>query len=334
MKSRNLCKKKRAQSRSISGRRSSLDWEQDFTQIGGLNRKIGIVAAVRRGIRMVEPMGKLGAGLRFLKKLYGRLEAHNISGLSAQLSYFFFLSLFPLLMAVFSLLPFLPVSEEDILYFLEDFAPEETIAVLESAVERILADHNGKILSISILITLWSASNGMNAIIRAMNLAYEVKENRPFFITRGISVLLTAAMIFVILVALALPVFGKQLGIYLFSKFGLTGDFLSAWHSFRWGVSSIVLFIVFTFLYYFTPNKRISCVSAIPGALVSTAGWMVSSLAFSYYVDRFAHYSYTYGSLGGIIVLLLWLYITAYILIIGGEVNAMISEKDREDGRC
>jgi len=200
-------------------------------------------------------MGKLGAGLRFLKKLYGRLEAHNISGLSAQLSYFFFLSLFPLLMAVFSLLPFLPVSEEDILYFLEDFAPEETMTVLESAVERILADHNGKILSISILITLWSASNGMNAIIRAMNLAYEVKENRPFFITRGISVLLTAAMIFVILVALALPVFGKQLGIYLFSKFGLTGDFLSAWHSFRWGVSSIVLFIVFTFLYYYAEQK-------------------------------------------------------------------------------
>lgn len=272
-------------------------------------------------------MLKIQPYVSFIKELYHRLNIHNATGLSAQLSYFFLLSFFPLLITIFSLLPFLPIKEEDILLFLQDFAPEKTMAIIQYSLQEVLANQNGKLLSVGIIITLWSAAHGMNGIIRAMNEAYEVQENRPFWIVRGISIVLTVAMIFVILLALFLPVFGKHIGIYLFSKFGFANDFLAIWDSLRWGVSSLILFTVFSFLYFFTPSKKIQCVEAIPGAFLSTIGWIGSSLIFSYYVDHFSNYANTYGSLGGIIILLIWLYLSGYILIIGGEVNALISKK-------
>ncbi|WP_062352983.1 YihY/virulence factor BrkB family protein [Bacillus kwashiorkori] len=264
----------------------------------------------------------------FLKTLYFRVINHDIFGLAAQLSYFFLLSLFPLLITLFSIIPYLPVTEEDIIYFIQDFAPGNAIQFIQTNVTDIMSRQNGTILSLGIIGTLWSASNGMNAIVRAMNRAYNVKENRPFLIVRGLSVILTIAMIFIFLIALLLPVFGKHIGIYLFSKFGFTEQFLQIWNTLRWGVSSIILFIVFSFLYLFTPNKKIKCISAFRGAIFSTIGWMAVSIGFSFYVNHFANYTSTYGGLGAIIVLMIWFYLSGVILIMGGEINAILGEDD------
>ncbi|WAA12781.1 YihY/virulence factor BrkB family protein [Fervidibacillus halotolerans] len=255
--------------------------------------------------------------------LYKRLVKHDVFGLSTQLAYFFLLSLFPLLITIFSLLPFLPIREEDILFFIEDFAPGETVAFIQNNLSEVLGNHSGKLLSFGIVATIWSASLGMNAIIRAVNRAYEVKENRRFFIVRGMSALLTIAMIGVFLLALLLPVFGKQIGLYLFSKFGLTAGFLKVWNTLRWGLSSIILLLVFSALYLLTPNKKMKDLTFFPGALFSTVGWMAVSSGFSYYVGNFANYSMTYGSLGVIIVLMIWFNLSGIIIILGGEINAI-----------
>ncbi len=263
--------------------------------------------------------------LDLILQLWKRVSRDDIFGLAAQMAYYFLLSLFPLLLFLVSLLPYLPITEADLLAVVRDFAPAGTVELIESNIQE-LTTKNIEILSFGIIATMWSASNGINAIVRAFNKAYDVKESRPYLIARGMSILFTFAMLFVIIIALLLPVFGKLIGIHLFSKLGLSDDFLATWNTLRWLISSIILFIVFTGLYWIAPNKKLSCLSIIPGALFATIGWELSSLAFSFYVTNIANYSATYGSIGAIIVLLIWIYITGIVIIIGGEINALHSK--------
>lgn len=264
--------------------------------------------------------------LSFFRQMWQRIHEDEVPALAAQLAYFFLLSLFPLLIFLVTLVPYLPISEVDILGFFEDYAPGETMALLENSLADIMK-RDGKLLSFGLIATLWSASNGINAIVRAFNKAYRVEETRSFIVSRGMAIILTFAMIFVFLIALILPVFGKEIGILLFAQFGLSEEFISIWNTFRWLISILILFIVFLGLYWIAPNKKITCTSGLPGSIFATAGWVIVSLGFSYYVSNFGAFTATYGSIGGIIVLMIWLYLSAYIIIIGGEINAYFSER-------
>lgn len=279
--------------------------------------------------KLGDSMNKYKMSLNWFVALFKRIVNHDVFGYSAQLAYFFLLSLFPLLITMFSILPFLPLKTEDVLYFVSDFAPGETISFIDSTLDTIMASHSGGLLSFGIIATLWAASNGMNAIIKAVNRAYEIKEDRPFFIVRGLSVLLTIVMIIVFVVALLLPVFGKHIGMYIFSKFGYTDQFIHSWNTLRFGVSSLILFIVFSAVYFLTPNQRLKCATVVPGAIFSTIGWMIASIGFSFYVNNFGNYTFMYGSIGVIIVLMIWFYITGAVIIIGGEINGL-NEKTRK----
>jgi len=265
-----------------------------------------------------------------LKQLWKRVLEDELFGLAAQLAYYFLLSLFPLLLFLVALLPYLPITTEDILAVIRDFAPEDSIQLIEANLLQ-LSQKNGHLLSFGIIATMWSASNGINAIVRAFNKAYDVKESRSFIVARGMAILFTFAMIFVFVMALLLPVFGRLIGIYLFAKLGLSDEFLTIWNTLRWLLSSIILFIVFTGLYWIAPNKKLKCVSVVPGAIFATVGWELSSLAFSFYVTNFSNYSATYGSIGAIIILMIWFYLTGIIIIIGGEINAAFSKVKKED---
>ncbi|MDZ5473534.1 YihY/virulence factor BrkB family protein [Bacillus sp. 31A1R] len=262
----------------------------------------------------------------FFPLLWKRIENDDVFGKAAQLAYFFLLSLFPLLIFLVTLLPYLPITQQDILGVIKDYAPGETMRLIETNLNDIMKTNNGKLLSFGFIATIWSASNGINAIVRAFNLAYEVEENRPFLIARGMAILLTFGMILVFIVALLLPVFGKQIGLFLFSEFGLSSQFLAVWNTLRWLVSAVILFVVFVGLYWFAPNKKFKCIRSIPGAIFATVGWSLTSLAFSYYVNNFGNYTATYGSIGAIIVLMIWFYITGVIIILGGVINALISK--------
>nr|WP_309100374.1 YihY/virulence factor BrkB family protein [Fredinandcohnia onubensis] len=271
--------------------------------------------------------------LRFIKELILRYKEDEVGSMSAELAYFFLLSLFPFLIFLVTLIGYLPISQIDVLVFVRQYAPEGTVDLIEENLNFIVNSNKGGLLSIGIIGTLWSSSNGINAVVRSFNKAYDVKETRNFFITRGISILLTFGMIFVIIVALLLPVFGKQIGIFMFSSFGLSDEFLDVWNGIRWIVSAAILFIVFTFLYWVAPNRPLKFKEIISGSFFATFGWMFVSLAFSYYVNSFGHYSTTYGSLGAIIVLMIWFYLSAMIIIIGGEINAILNCHRIRDGR-
>ncbi|MBM7662629.1 membrane protein [Bacillus mesophilus] len=263
----------------------------------------------------------------FLKDLWGRFHHDEVAGLSAELAYFFLLSLFPFMIFLITLIGYLPIDQETVISFLRQYAPGEAMNLIENNISGIIQNHNSGLLSFGIIATIWSASNGLNAVIRAFNRAYDVKETRSFIVARLMSILLTIAMIIVIVIALLLPVFGKQIGLFIFSAMGLSETFLVIWNAARWIISFFVLFLVFSCLYYFAPNKHLHWKEVFSGAFIATLGWIIVSSAFSYYVGSFGNYSATYGSLGGIIVLMIWFYLTGMIILIGGEINAIINSK-------
>lgn len=266
-------------------------------------------------------VGKLG------KEMFHRFMDDEVVGISAQLAYFFLLSLFPFMIFLFTLLGYLPISQEDVLSMVSKYAPgEETMTLIESTIESVMSEHRGGLLSLGIIGTIWSASNALNAIVRALNRAYDVKESRPFLVARLMAIILTLAMILVIIVALLLPVFGKAIGVFLFSFFGLSESFLKIWNAMRWIVSFSIMVIVFASLYFFAPNRRLKIREVLIGAVFATLGWQLVSLVFSFYLDNFGNFSATYGSIGGIIVLMIWFYLSAMIIMIGGQLNASIKK--------
>lgn len=267
--------------------------------------------------------------MSFLKELLARFSLHEGQSKSAELAYFFLLSLFPLMIFMLTLTAYLPISTEDVLGAVDQYAPDNAMSMVKTITEQTLNNRSGGLLSFGIIAVLWSASNGMNAIVRAFNHAYEVEENRSFIIIRLTSIFLTIAMVITILIALLLPVFGREIGLLAADFIGAPDLFLNIWSVVRWVISPLILLIVFTALYLFAPNKRLAFRFVLPGAVFAAAGWIIVSMLFSFYVGTFANYSATYGSIGGIIVLMIWFYLTGTLLILGGEINALLHKRKK-----
>nr|WP_155891105.1 YihY/virulence factor BrkB family protein [Ectobacillus panaciterrae] len=261
----------------------------------------------------------------FLRDLYKRTISDDLAGLASQLAYFFLLSLFPALVFFITMVGYLPIHTQDLLGFLEEYVPPDAMDLIRSNVNNVLNQQNGGLLSFGLLATLWSASNGINAIMMAFNRAYDIKETRPFYMTRALSIVLTISMIFIIVFALLLPVFGKVIGTIVFKTLGLPPDLWEKWKIFRLFLSFLVLFIVFSYLYKFAPNCRVHPKEVVSGALFASIGWVLVSYLFAFYVDNYGNYSNTYGGLGGIIILMLWFYLTAWVILLGGEINALLN---------
>jgi membrane protein len=263
-------------------------------------------------------------GKGFLKELFKRINDIDVTGLGAQLAFFFLLSIFPLLIFMITLLPYLNISENQVYSFLEDVIPIEIYTIIQETLAEILTNQNGGLLSFGIIATIWSASLGMDALIKSLNFSYGVEENRPLLIARGMSILSTILMIFILIVALVLPIFGRQVGLLIFTFLGLEAGFLEVWESVRFTIPMLIIFGVCAVIYWVAPNIRLDVKSVLAGAAFTAVGWLLISYVFSIYVNNFANISATYGSIGGIIMLMLWLYLSAMLLLVGGQINAVM----------
>ena len=263
----------------------------------------------------------------FSKELLMRIKKVDVTGLASQLAFFFLLSLFPLLIFIFTLLPYLNLNQAEIFLFIRDYAPENVALLIEDTVGEILNNRNGGLLSIGAVATIWSASKGMNALTKALNLSYFKEETRSFIVARGMSVVFTVMLIAVLVIALVLPVFGQQIGTFAYTYLGVGEGFLKLFNSLRWIIPPILIYVVFSLIYWLVPNLKIRFKSVFFGAAFSTIGWIITSVGFSYYVSSFGNYSSTYGSIGAIIVLMMWLYFSAIILMLGGQINAVMGER-------
>ncbi|RFU62912.1 YihY/virulence factor BrkB family protein [Peribacillus glennii] len=259
----------------------------------------------------------------FGKMLGQEIKEDRATGLAAEQAYYYMLALFPMLILLLSIVPYLSIEPQKAIDFIGSVMPSETTDVFTDNIIAIVSDRNGGLLTFGILGTLWSASNGMNAFIHSMNVAFDVDETRSFIKARLLSIGLTLGLIVAFVVALSLPVFGNII-LDLVNKVVPIPDSMQILFSIlRWVVAIIVIAFVLALMYRFAPNKHYPFKQVIPGALAATIIWQLISLGFSFYVSHFGNYSSTYGSLGGVIVLMLWLYLTGLALVIGGEINAL-----------
>lgn len=282
------------------------------------------------------PSFDFGKIKKFAIDLFKNFTEDEVPGLAAQMSYFFLLALFPLLIFLVTLVGYLPIDHQALLETMSGLVPADSMALIESNLEQVVDSSGGGLLSVGIIGTLWSASNGIKAIMQSLNKAYDVEENRSFLVGRLIAILLLISMLILIIVALLLPIFGRAIGIYVFSFFDASDRFIDIWNTLRWVISSSIFFIVFMYLYRLAPNAKVHLKDVIYGALFATIGWQLVSFGFSFYVNNFGNYSATYGSLGGVIILMFWFYLSGIIIITGGEINALtaryrgrINKKDK-----
>lgn len=266
----------------------------------------------------------------FLQDLILSIQRVDMGGLGAQLAYFFLLSFFPLLIFMVTLLPYLNLEQAQIFEFLNEVMPAEIYALIENTLAEVLTNHNRGLLSVGVIGTIWSASKGINALMKALNEAYDV-EGKAGWKARSWSLVFTVSFVIVILLALVFPVFGQQILNFLTSYIGLDIPFDSMWTMVSWIAPPALILLVLTLMYWVVPNTdpRLTIVSVIPGALFATIGWLLLTSGFSFYVNNFGNYSATYGSIGGVIILMLWLYFTGMILIFGGLINASFQRRQQ-----
>lgn len=269
----------------------------------------------------------------FFSYLIYRIGKDDASGLAAQLAYYFMLSLFPMLIFILSLIPLFKIDQQSIISQIESNAPDQASSIITNILTDVMSNANGGILSFGLILALWTASNGMTALMNSFNVAYDVEDSRNFLVSKAMAVFFTLLIGITMPITLVLFTFGQQIGNILFGPLGLDEAVRWVFGLLRTVLPVLAIFIVFTLLYTMAPNVKIKLKSVLPGALFATVAWILGTLAFGYYVSNFGNYSKTYGSIGGVIVLMLWLYITGFILIIGAEVNAIFHHRKVAKGK-
>lgn len=257
------------------------------------------------------------------KSLLGELKKDQATGLAAQQAYYYMLALFPLLILLIATVPYLNIDPQKAINVVNKLLPSQSAELLRDNVVKLVSERNGGLLTFGIIGTIWSASSGMNAFIRAMNIAFDVKETRSFIKARLVSIMLTFGLILAFVVALLLPVFGRVILDTVQSIIQIPEPFDIVFNIIRWVVAIVVIAAVLAGLYRVAPNKQYPFKHVIPGAIFATVVWQLISLGFSFYVSNFGNYSATYGSIGGVIILMLWLFLTGLALVLGGEINAI-----------
>ncbi|MCS0789659.1 YihY/virulence factor BrkB family protein [Cytobacillus pseudoceanisediminis] len=261
--------------------------------------------------------------IQFGKKLGKEFKKDRATGLAAEQAYYYMLSIFPLLILLISIVPYLSLDPQKALSYLQSVMPSDSFNVIEDNVVDIITKPNGGLLTFGIIGTLWSASNGMQAFIRAMNDAFDVEETRSFIKSRLISIGLTLGLLSAFIIAMVLPVFGKVIMNFVENFINIPDGMQILINVLRWAIAFVIMVTVLAILYKVAPNKHFPLKQVLPGAIAATVMWQLISFGLSFYVSNFGNYSATYGSLGGVIVLMLWFFLTGLALVIGGEISAL-----------
>jgi membrane protein len=268
-------------------------------------------------------------------------DRNNYLTYAAALAFFFLLSLFPLLIFLASTLALMPIPDlfEQVVELMARVAPPEAMGIVQAVLRDILRGNTG-LLSIGILGAIWAASGGFAAMIGALNVAYDVREGRPYWKKRLVAIGLTILIGCMTTVALTAMVLGPRFGYWLSSHLYLSPVFAAVWPYLRW--AAILAFTVLSVetMFYLAPNVRQRFLSQLPGALVTVLVWLGASYGLGWYLRNFADFNKTYGALGAAVALMLWFYLTALAVLLGAELNAeltrargeSVKEKERPQG--
>jgi membrane protein len=260
------------------------------------------------------------------KRTGREMMADNCLNLAAQLAYYFFLALFPALLFLVALVSFIPIEHlmDAITTTLARVAPGEVMSIIQEQVQKIAADKDGGLLTLGMFGTIWSTSSGVNAIIDTLNQAYDIQESRPWWKVKTIALGLTLALAIFIVISFVLVVAGPTLAEKIASWFHLGPAFEWSWKILQWPVVFGLVSLAIAMIYFFAPDAEQEWIWITPGSLIATALWLLVSLVFKFYVSHFTSYNATYGAIGGVIVLMLWFYVSSLAILAGAELNAEI----------
>jgi len=252
--------------------------------------------------------------------------ADNCLGLAAQLAYYFFLALFPALLFVTAIVSFIPVVGllDAITSTLARVAPSEVLSIIQDQILKIAHEKNGGLLTIGMLGTIWSTSSGVTAIIDTLNQAYDIEEARPWWKVRLIALGLTLSLALFIVISFALVLVGPTLAekAAVWAHMGLAFEW--TWKIVQWPLVFGLVAFAIALIYYYAPDAKQEWIWITPGSVLATVLWLLISLAFKFYVTNFTSYNATYGTIGGVIVLMLWFYVSALAVLVGAELNSEI----------
>ena len=250
----------------------------------------------------------------------------DVTGLAAQLSYYFFLALFPAILFVLAVASFFPLSNltDDLGRSLAPFVSAQVLELIQDQMRRLANNESGGLLTIGVAGALWSSSAAIVSIVGALNRAYDIEEGRPWWKVRLTAIALTVAVAVMVLIALSLVLVGPTLAESIGQATRLGNVFQWTWLILQWPLVFALVATAIGLLFYFGPDADQDWVWITPCAIAGTLLWLVASLLFKIYIANFTDYNGSYGTVGGVIVLLLWFYVSGLAILAGAELNAEI----------
>lgn len=252
--------------------------------------------------------------------------------MAAAMAYYFVLALFPALVLLSAVVSYLPINDllNQVVNLVGGVVPADSMKIIRYFVDHVIIPNRATLLSFGILGTMWSASGGFASAIEALDIAYEVEEGRPFWVTRPLAIGLTLLVGVLFLIAFAVMVVGPEFGQKLAEHHKLSWMFAAAWPYIHWAVSFGFTVLAVEFLYFIAPNVRQRFWNTLPGALISVSCWVALSYVLGIYFRGFAHFSKTYGALGAVVALMVWLYWNGFIMLLGAELNCELAKETRK----
>ena len=265
----------------------------------------------------------------FCKSLYQKYEDNEVGDGAATISYYLIFSLFPFLFFLATLIAYIPFargSTHALLARARAILPSEAMGIVEMHLRGLMGRPRPHLLTLGLAAAVYSASCGVDALRKGLNLAYDVKESRPLWKTELLAFGITVGGGLLVLVGIALLVAGGSAGLWAARHLHVAEEYVIVLRWIRWPMVAIMITLGAAFSYYLLPDVEQKFKFITPGSVIGTFVWFLASWGFGTYVSHFGSYNLTYGSIGGVVVLLTWFFITGFILLMGGEMNAMVEQ--------
>jgi membrane protein len=273
--------------------------------------------------------------LQLSKRVYHEIDEDEVFTRSAALAYYFVSALFPMIFFLMAMLGLFAQSHDlqsSLLNYAGRFMPGDAYSLVQKTIKEVANNSSGLKLALGLALALWSGSGGIVSIMDALNRCYHVKDSRPWWKQRLMAIALTIAISVLTIAALAIVLYGGDIVNFVGSHLGLSSLAVIAWRVVQWPIALFFVVLSFALLYYWSPDTEQQWLWITPGSVVGVLTWIGASLLFRVYLHFFNSYSKTYGSLGAVIVLLLWLYISGMAILLGGEINSEIENAAAEHG--
>jgi len=273
--------------------------------------------------------------LQLSKRVYHEIDDDEVLTRSAALAYYFVSALFPMIFFLMAMLGLFAQSHDlqsSLLNYAARFMPGDAYSLIQKTIKEVANNSSGLKLAFGLALALWSGSGGIVSIMDALNRCYHVKDSRPWWKQRLMAIALTIAISVLTIAALAIVLYGGNIVNFVGSHVGLSSVSVIAWRIVQWPIALFFMVLSFALLYYWSPDTEQQWLWITPGSVVGVVTWIGASLLFRVYLHFFNSYSKTYGSLGAVIILLLWLYISGMAVLLGGEINSEIENAAAKRG--